>query len=80
MNRPTFGSGVHRLLFAPINEDLVATARTIIHSSLTEYLGDLIIVEDVDVFFDESKLVIEILYIIRRDQSKKKDRFERKLQ
>ena len=80
VNRVTFGSGVHRLLFSPLNEDLVATTRSIIFSSLTEYLSDLIIVEDVDLSFDDSKLIIEIFYIIRRNQSKKRGRFERELQ
>jgi uncharacterized protein len=80
VNRPSFGGGVHRLLFFPLSDDLVATTRSVISSSLNEYLSNLIIVEDIDVSFDDSKLIIDIQYVLREDQSKKKERFERALQ
>ena len=80
VNRPTFGGGVHRLLFAPLNEDLVTTTRSILQSSLTEYLSGLIIVEDLDVSFDESKLIIDIIYTIRANKTMMRERFEKELQ
>jgi phage baseplate assembly protein W len=46
---PTFGAGLRRLLFAPMNSALTATTKLIVTQSLNLWLGDQITVQDVTV-------------------------------
>jgi phage baseplate assembly protein W len=46
---PTFGAGLRRLLFAPMNASLGATAKLVVTQSLNTWLGDQITVKDVTV-------------------------------
>ncbi len=68
VNRPDFGGGVLRLIFAPNSDQLAATTQYLIQGALQQYLGDLIQVEAVDVSNDDAILRVSIQYIIRRTQ------------
>jgi phage baseplate assembly protein W len=46
---PTFGAGLRRLLFAPMNSSLGSSTKLIVTQSLNEWLGDQITVKDVTV-------------------------------
>ncbi len=46
---PTFGAGLRRLLFAPMNASLGATTKLIVTQSLNQWLGNQITVKDVTV-------------------------------
>ncbi len=46
---PTFGAGLRRLLFAPMNSSLTATTKLIVTQSLNQWLGNQITVQDVSV-------------------------------
>ena len=46
---PTFGAGLRRLLFAPMNASLSATTKLIVTQSLNQWLGNQITVKDVTV-------------------------------
>jgi phage baseplate assembly protein W len=46
---PTFGAGLRRLLFAPMNSSLGASTKLIVTQSLNQWLGDQITVKDVTV-------------------------------
>jgi phage baseplate assembly protein W len=46
---PTFGAGLRRLLFAPMNSSLTATTKLIVQQSLNQWLGTQISVQDVTV-------------------------------
>jgi len=46
---PTFGAGLRRLLFAPMNSSLGSTTRIIVTEALNQWLGDQITVQDVTV-------------------------------
>jgi len=67
--RPTFGSGVLGLVFAPNGPDLAATTQILISSALQTWLGDLINVQDVTVATDDSTLTITVNYIDRSTNS-----------
>ena len=66
VNRPTFGSGVLQLVFAPNGDALAAAMRLSVQASLQEWLGDLIEVADVDVDNDDSTLRLTVRYVVRR--------------
>ena len=78
-NRPTFGSGVRQLVFAPSSEALAAATRVAIQGALQQWLGALIESRDVEVFRDDSTLYIEITYVTRRDQRQHTASFTRAL-
>lgn len=67
VNRPTFGSGLLQLVFAPNSEDL---------SALQEWLGDLIVVETVEVQGIDSSLLVRVNYLIRATQERRVDEFD----
>jgi phage baseplate assembly protein W len=62
VNRPTFGSGLQRLLFAPISEPLAAAANMAVQGALQQWLGDLIAVQDVSVEGEDSTFTVIVTY------------------
>src|SRR5713226_3852826 len=68
VNRPTFGSGLLQLVFAPNSDALAATTQTTVQGALQQWLGDVIQVQAVDVQNDDATLRITVQYIVRRTQ------------
>jgi len=79
VNRPTFGSGLLQLLFAPNSDELAGTTQFLVQSALQEWLGELIQVESVLAESEESTLRVTVEYIIRRDQTRQTATFDRQL-
>jgi phage baseplate assembly protein W len=69
LNRPDFGSGLLRLVFAPNSSELAATTQYLVQGSLQQYLGDLIQVDAVDVTSEDSTLRVLVRYVVRRTQT-----------
>ena len=77
VNRPTFGSGVMQLLFGP-NDDALATATQVtIQGALQQWLGELILVEAVEVENDDATLWVQVRYVVRRTQERRVAQFVR---
>lgn len=71
VNRPDFGCGIRRMVFAP-NSDVTANlSQVMIHQSLERWLGTLIEVLDVQVLTIEETLEIKIVYIVRARQERR---------
>jgi uncharacterized protein len=73
---PTFGAGLRRLLFAPLNAQLQASATMIITQSLTAWLGNQITVQNVTVETSASTpgvadgtIIVTISYVLLETQS-----------
>jgi phage baseplate assembly protein W len=66
VNRPTFGSGLLHLVFAPNADALAAATRLSVQASLQEWLGDLIEVSDVGIENEDATLRLEVRYVVRR--------------
>lgn len=62
VNRPDFGSGLLQLMFSPASEELVAATQFLVQSSLQQWLGDLISVEEVAVEGQDSILTVSVRY------------------
>jgi phage baseplate assembly protein W len=77
VNRPTFGSGVLALLFEPLDEARAAAAESTIQAALQRWLGDVILLEGVDVESDDSRLEITVTYVVRRTQERRVERLTR---
>jgi len=77
VNRPTFGSGVLQLIFAPNGQALAAATQMTVQGALQQWLGDLIQVEAVDVQSDDSRLQVTVRYTVRRNQQRQAAQFVR---
>jgi len=77
VNRPTFGSGVMQLVFAPNSDALAAATQMSVQAGLQQWLGDLIAVEDVQVSNPDSILEIRVQYVIRRTLERRVADFQR---
>lgn len=77
VNRPTFGSGVMQLLFAPNSDALASATQLTVQGALQQWLGDLILVESVDVENDEATLRVRVQYLVRRTQERQAAEFVR---
>ena len=77
--RPTFGCGLQRLVFAPNSDQLAAVLKTLATASLTQWLGDLIEVADVQIDNRDSTLNVAVSYIVRSTNETADVSFERTL-
>jgi len=66
VNRPTFGSGLLQLVFAPAGDQVAATVQMIVQGSLQQWLGDRIVVEAVQVDAVDSTLSVSVEYLNRQ--------------
>ncbi|QSQ27584.1 GPW/gp25 family protein [Pyxidicoccus parkwayensis] len=70
VNRPTFGTGLAQLVFAPNGEELATATQFLVQGALQQWLGDLIQVESVDVVSVEGTLSVTVRYVVRRTQQR----------
>lgn len=77
VNRPTFGTGLLQLVFAPNSPELAATTQLMVQGALQQWLGELIQVDAVEVQSQEATLQVTVCYIIRRTQRRRVEQFTR---
>lgn len=70
VNHPEFGCGLFNLVFDPGNIVLAAAMEFTIGAALTRWLGDLILVNAVDVTVADETVTAEVAYINRKDLSR----------
>jgi phage baseplate assembly protein W len=70
VNRPTFGSGLLQLLFEPNSGALGAATQLSVQGALQQWLGELILVEAVQVENDDASLRVTVQYVVRRTQQR----------
>jgi uncharacterized protein len=63
--RPTFGTGLLQMAFAPNSDQLGAALQMLVHGALQAQLGDLIEVADVTVEQDDGNLTVSVDYTVR---------------
>jgi phage baseplate assembly protein W len=71
INRPEFGCGVRRMLFAPNSVVSASLAQVTVHQALDRWLGSVIKVDDVVVAAVESTLTIRISYLLLARQQRR---------
>jgi len=78
-NRPTFGSGVMELVFAPNNETLAAALQLSVQAALQQWLGDWIEVGAVEIANEDSRLLVDVSYTLRQSRQQRVVRLEREI-
>lgn len=79
VNRPTFGCGLGRLVFAGNSDDLAAATQFLVQGALQQWLGTLIQVEAVQVDSFDSTLRVSVQYLVRRSQQRRVEQFTREV-
>ncbi len=77
VNRPTFGSGLLQLVFAPNSDALAAATQLAVQAALQEWLADRIAVQDVTVEAVDSTLTATVVYADRVTQQSQTATFTR---
>jgi phage baseplate assembly protein W len=75
VNRPDFGSGVLQLIFAPNSPELAATLQFTMQAALQQWLGDVILVQQLEVSSVDSKLRVILEYVVLRTGEQRIDTF-----
>jgi len=77
VNRPTFGSGLMQLVFQPNSSELATTTQFLVQGALQQWLGDLILIEKVEVESHDAELRVLIQYVIRRTEERQVAEFKK---
>ena len=77
VNRPTFGTGVMQLIFAPNSDALATATQFLVQGALQQWLGDLIQVEAVEVASEDATLTVTVQYVVRRTQQRQTVQFSK---
>jgi phage baseplate assembly protein W len=77
VNRPTFGSGLMQVVFAPNSDTLASATQLLVRGALQQWLGDLIQVDDVQVDSQDSTISVTVIYLNRRSQQRTVAQFSR---
>jgi len=65
VNRPDFGAGLRRMVFAPNSDETATLLQTTIFQNLDKWLGTFIRVDDVLTRANESTLEVDIVYTLK---------------
>jgi phage baseplate assembly protein W len=79
VNRPTFGSGLMRLVFDPNREELATATQLLVQGSLQQWLGELIQVESTTVDIQGSALHVTVAYRLVHNQERRVAEFSREV-
>ena len=71
VNRPDFGCGIKRLVFAPNDPVTASLAQVVIFQSLKRWMGDAIDIQDVKANAIDSRLEIKLAYFLKARQQRR---------
>jgi phage baseplate assembly protein W len=71
VNRPDFGAGIRRMVFAANDTTVASLAETYVFDALSRWLSTMIGVDEVRARSEEAKLIITVRYrVLRRGESR----------
>jgi len=79
VNRPTFGSGLMQMVFAPNSDEQATAIQFLVQGALQQWLGDLIEIEAIQVDNHDSSMIVKIQYVVRQDQQRQVAEFSRRI-
>jgi phage baseplate assembly protein W len=71
INRPDFGCGIRRMVFAPNSEVSASLTQVTVYQALDKWLGTLIDVSKVDVEAKDEVLEVKIAYVLKARQERR---------
>lgn len=84
VNRPTFGSNIRQVIFAPNNSELVTATQFLLQGALEQWLGDVIQVQAIEATTIQSisegdSIQVIVQYIVQRTQQQQVVQFTREV-
>ncbi|MGA7936814.1 MAG: GPW/gp25 family protein [Kovacikia sp.] len=84
VNRPTFGSNIRQIVFAPNNSELVTATQFLLQGALEQWLGDVIQVEVIEATTSSSSsdgdtIQVIVQYIVLQTQKRQIVQFTREI-
>ena len=70
VNRPTFGTGLMQLVFAPNSKELATATEFMVRGALQQWLGELIQLEGLEVSSEDSTIHVTVQYTVRRTKQR----------
>jgi len=77
VNRPTLGSGLLQMVFAPSSDELAAATQFLLQGTLQQWMGDLIQAEAVRVEIQDSTLLVTVQFVVRATQVRQVAQFSK---
>lgn len=71
INRPDFGCGIRRMVFAPNSEATASLTQVSVYQALEKWLGNLIEVDRVEVKAVEEVLEVKVAYFLKARQERR---------
>jgi phage baseplate assembly protein W len=71
INRPDFGCGIRRMVFAPNSDVSANLSQVMINQSLEKWMGTVIEVNEVKVKAIEERLEVTIVFLVRATQQRR---------
>jgi phage baseplate assembly protein W len=65
VNRPDFGAGLRRMVFAPIDDSTPTLIQTTVFQSLDRWIGNLITINDLKVRVEDTTIFVDLTYTIK---------------
>ena len=75
VNRPDFGCGLMQLVFMPNSDALATATQFLVQGALQRWLADVVQVERVAVASEDSRLVVEVVYVRRDTGERRQEQF-----
>jgi len=76
VNRPTFGSGLSELVFAPGGEGVAEATQMLVQGALQQWLGDRVVINALEAESEEATLRVSVRYTLRGRGEPRTARFE----
>lgn len=75
--RPTFGSGLQKLIFEPAGAALAVALQAQMQATILQYLGDRLDLESLEIEAEDGKVLIRVAYRPLADGQRRVETFER---
>lgn len=75
VNRPDFGTALQQLVFAPNSPEVASATQFLVQGALQQSLGELIVIEGVNVDSQDATLTVTITFMVRRTQQRQSATF-----
>lgn len=79
VNRPTFGSGLYQLIFAPNSPELAAVVQTTTQALLQQYFLGVIEIQSLEVVSEEATLYLTLRYTLSSTGETVTESFQRRM-
>ncbi|MBL4686740.1 MAG: GPW/gp25 family protein [Nannocystaceae bacterium] len=77
--RPSFGTGVHQLVFEPASEEIAAATQHLVRSAVQQWLSDWLEVQDIAVGTRDNEVTVTVLYKLRSTGTQERTTLSRRV-